>query len=64
MAVAVAAAVSELAKISKKVNDTEEIRQVDTVSANWDTEIGGKIAEAMDKVGKDGTITVEESKSI
>jgi len=61
---AVAAAVSELAKISKKVNDTEEIRQVATVSANWDTEIGGKIAEAMDKVGKDGTITVEESKSI
>ena len=61
---AVAAAVGELAKISKKVNDTEEIRQVATVSANWDTEIGGKIAEAMDKVGKDGTITVEESKSI
>jgi chaperonin GroEL len=61
---AVAAAVAELAKISKKVNDTEEIRQVATVSANWDTEIGGKIAEAMDKVGKDGTITVEESKSI
>jgi chaperonin GroEL len=61
---AVAAAVTELAKISKKVNDTEEIRQVATVSANWDTEIGGKIAEAMDKVGKDGTITVEESKSI
>ena len=61
---AVTAAVAELAKISKKVNDTEEIRQVATVSANWDTEIGGKIAEAMDKVGKDGTITVEESKSI
>ena len=61
---AVGAAVAELAKISKKVNDTEEIRQVATVSANWDTEIGGKIAEAMDKVGKDGTITVEESKSI
>jgi len=61
---AVTAAVTELAKISKKVNDTEEIRQVATVSANWDTEIGGKIAEAMDKVGKDGTITVEESKSI
>ena len=41
---AVTAAVAELAKISKKVNDTEEIRQVATVSANWDTEIGGKIA--------------------
>jgi chaperonin GroEL len=61
---AVEAAVAELAKISKKVNDSDEIRQVATVSANWDTEIGGKIAEAMDKVGKDGTITVEESKSI
>ncbi|MEN9662419.1 MAG: hypothetical protein RL324_1368 [Verrucomicrobiota bacterium] len=61
---AVEAAVTELARISKKVNDSEEIRQVATVSANWDTEIGGKIAEAMEKVGKDGTITVEESKSI
>src|ERR1041385_8738321 len=61
---AVEAAVAELARISKKVNDSEEIRQVATVSANWDNEIGGKIAEAMDKVGKDGTITVEESKSI
>ena len=61
---AVEAAVAELAKISKKVNDSDEIRQVATVSANWDTEIGGKIAEAMDKVGKDGTITVEEAKSI
>jgi chaperonin GroEL len=61
---AVEAAIAELHKISKKVNDSDEIRQVATVSANWDTEIGGKIAEAMDKVGKDGTITVEESKSI
>jgi chaperonin GroEL len=61
---AVDAAVSELAKISKKVNATEEIRQVATVSANWDTEIGNIIAEAMEKVGKDGTITVEEAKSI
>jgi chaperonin GroEL len=61
---AVEAAVAELAKISKKVNDTEEIRQVATVSANWDTTIGDIIAEAMDKVGKDGTITVEENKSI
>ncbi|GAB1490186.1 chaperonin GroEL [Opitutaceae bacterium] len=61
---AVEAAVNELAKISKKVNTTEEVRQVATVSANWDTEIGDIIAEAMERVGKDGTITVEEAKSI
>ncbi|HRJ48236.1 MAG TPA: chaperonin GroEL [Opitutaceae bacterium] len=61
---AVEAAVTELAKISKKVNDREEIRQVATVSANWDSTIGEIIADAMDKVGKDGTITVEEAKSI
>src|SRR5476649_2328419 len=61
---AVEAAVAELAKISKKVNDREEIRQVATVSANWDSTIGEIIAYAMDKVGKDGTITVEEAKSI
>jgi chaperonin GroEL len=61
---AVEVAVAELAKISKKVNDREEIRQVATVSANWDTTIGEIIADAMDKVGKDGTITVEEAKSI
>jgi chaperonin GroEL len=61
---AVEAAVGELAKISKKVSDREEIRQVATVSANWDDTIGNIIADAMDKVGKDGTITVEEAKSI
>ncbi len=61
---AVEAAVAELQKISKKVSDREEIRQVATVSANWDETIGDIIAEAMDKVGKDGTITVEEAKSI
>ena len=61
---AVEAAVKELAKNSKPVKDSNEIRQVATVSANWDTEIGNIIAEAMDKVGKDGTITVEEAKSI
>ncbi|MFI5357161.1 MAG: chaperonin GroEL [Opitutales bacterium] len=61
---AVEAAVAELAKISRKVNAREEIRQVATVSANWDTTIGEIIADAMDKVGKDGTITVEEAKSI
>ena len=61
---AVEVAVKELAKTSKPVKDREEIRQVATVSANWDSEIGDIIAEAMDKVGKDGTITVEEAKSI
>ncbi len=61
---AVVAAVTELARVSKKVNDREEIRQVATVSANWDETIGNIIADAMDKVGKDGTITVEEAKSI
>jgi len=61
---AVDAATEQLAKISKKVKDKEEIKQVATVSANWDTAIGDIIAEAMDKVGKDGTITVEEAKSI
>ncbi|MGA7392236.1 MAG: chaperonin GroEL [Terrimicrobiaceae bacterium] len=61
---AVEAVVAELAKISKKVKDSHEIAQVATVSANWDTTIGQIIADAMDKVGKDGTITVEEAKSI
>src|SRR3954470_13174044 len=61
---AVAAAVEHLAKISRKVKEKEEIKQVATVSANWDKDIGGIIADAMEKVGKDGTITVEEAKSI
>ncbi len=61
---AVEAAVAHLDKITKKVKDKEEIKQVATVSANWDTTIGEIIADAMDKVGKDGTITVEEAKSI
>src|SRR5216683_2682616 len=61
---AVEAAVEHLAKISKKVKDKDEIKQVATVSANWDSTIGEIIADAMDKVGKDGTITVEEAKSI
>ena len=58
------ALVNELQSISKPVKDAKEIEQVATVSANWDPEIGGIIAEAMDKVGKDGTITVEEAKAI
>jgi chaperonin GroEL len=61
---AVEAIVEELKKISKKVSDRTEIAQVATVSANWDKTIGEIIADAMDKVGKDGTITVEEAKSI
>ncbi|MCS7008858.1 MAG: chaperonin GroEL, partial [Chthoniobacterales bacterium] len=61
---AVEAVVEEIGKISKKVQDSQEIAQVATVSANWDTNIGKIIAEAMEKVGKDGTITVEEAKSI
>jgi chaperonin GroEL len=61
---AVEAIVTELQRISKKVKDRTEIAQVATVSANWDTAIGNIIADAMDKVGKDGTITVEEAKSI
>src|SRR5437867_2135145 len=61
---AVDAAVEHLTNTSKKVKDKEEIKQVATVSANWDTTIGEIISDAMDKVGKDGTITVEEAKSI
>jgi chaperonin GroEL len=61
---AVEAGVAKLLRDSKKVSDSEEVRQVATVSANWDAEIGEIISEAMDKVGKDGTITVEEAKSI
>ncbi|MEZ5300380.1 MAG: chaperonin GroEL [Verrucomicrobiales bacterium] len=58
------AIVKRLGEISKQVNDAKEIAQVATVSANWDNEIGDIIADAMDKVGKDGTITVEEAKGI
>jgi chaperonin GroEL len=61
---AVAACVAHLDKITKKVKDKEEIKQVATVSANWDSAIGGIIADAMDKVGKDGTITVEAAQTI
>ncbi|VGO19867.1 chaperonin GroEL [Pontiella sulfatireligans] len=61
---AVEALVDQLAKLSKKVKSAEEVAQVGTISANGDETIGSIIAEAMDKVGKDGTITVEEAKSI
>ncbi|MBI1870899.1 MAG: chaperonin GroEL [Chlamydiae bacterium] len=56
--------VQELKKMSKSVKDKKEIAQVATISANNDTTIGDIIAEAMEKVGKDGTITVEEAKSM
>ena len=61
---AVDAIVADLSKLSKKVDSEEQIAQVATISANGDTEIGKIIADAMEKVGKDGTITVEESKTI
>ena len=61
---AVEAMVKELAKLSKGVADREQVAQVATISANGDTTIGDIIADAMDKVGKDGTITVEEAKTI
>ena len=61
---AVEAAVEHLDKIAKKVKDKDEIKQVATVSGNWDTQIGEIISDAMDKVGEDGTITVEEAKSM
>ncbi|MDD5596754.1 MAG: chaperonin GroEL [Victivallaceae bacterium] len=56
--------VDELSKLSKSVNATEQVAQVATISANGDETIGDIIAQAMDKVGKDGTITVEEAKTI
>jgi chaperonin GroEL len=61
---ATAAVVEAIAKQAKKVKEHTEIAQVATISANGDTAIGDIIADAMDKVGKDGTITVEEAKTI
>ncbi|MDR2862370.1 MAG: chaperonin GroEL, partial [Puniceicoccales bacterium] len=58
------ASIIELANISKKIKTPDEIKQVATVSANWDASIGEIISEAMSKVGKDGTITVEEAKTV
>ncbi len=60
----VEAVVENLQKMSKSVQDKKEIAQVGTISANNDSNIGELIAEAMDKVGKDGVITVEEAKSM
>lgn len=58
------AIVAELKKLSREVKDKKEIAQVATISANSDEKIGNLIANAMEKVGKDGVITVEEAKSI
>ncbi len=60
---AAAAAVEAIAKLSRTVSTSEEVAQVATISANGDAEIGAIIADAMDKVGKEGTITVEDGKT-
>ena len=61
---AVKTTVAELERLAKPINNTQEIAQVATVSANNDKEIGDIIAKAMERVGKDGTITVEEAKGL
>ena len=61
---ATAAVTESIAKLSKKVKSADEIAQVATISANGDEEIGKMISDAMDKVGKEGTITVEEAKTL
>ena len=61
---AVEAIVAELKKMSRKIESSKEVAQVGTSSANQDEQIGKMIAEAMDKVGKDGVITVEEGKTL
>ncbi len=61
---ATTAVVEDLRKMSRKVEDKKEIEQVGTISANGDNEVGALIADAMDKVGKEGVITVEEAKSM
>ena len=61
---AVAAAIEELKKISKPTTTTKEVAQVGAISANSDQEIGDIIAQAMDKVGKEGVITIEDGKSL
>jgi len=61
---AVAAAVKSIAEQAKKVRNNDDLRKVATVSANWNKDIGELIAQAFDKVGTDGVITVEEGKAI
>lgn len=60
---AVAEVIEQLKKLSKPIKDKKEISQVASIAANYDTKIGDLIAEAMEKVGKDGVITVEEAKA-
>jgi chaperonin GroEL len=61
---AVTAVIAELRKKAKKVSSDEEVRQIGTISANGDADVGTMISEAMQKVGKEGVITVEEAKSL
>lgn len=61
---AVSAAIEQIAAIAKPVKGADDLRKVATVSANWNEDIGGLIAEAFEKVGTEGVITVEEGKSI
>jgi chaperonin GroEL len=61
---AVGAAVKAIAAMAQKVKGAEDLRKVATVSANWDRRIGDLIAQAIEKVGKDGVITVEEGKGL
>jgi len=60
----VAAAVKSIEELSKPVQGIDDIRQIATVSANWDASVGNIIADAMEKVGSDGTITVEEASGL
>ena len=61
---AVESVIEKLTKLSKATKDPKEIAQVGTISANGDTSIGEKLAEAMEKVGREGVITVEENKGL
>ncbi|MCV5802802.1 chaperonin GroEL, partial [Escherichia coli] len=61
---AVAAAVEQLKELSVECNDTKAIAQVGTISANSDASVGNIIAEAMERVGRDGVITVEEGQAL
>ena len=61
---AVESVIGNLVKMSKRVNTSEEIAQVGTISANGDNDVGAMIADAMSKVGNEGVITVEEAKSL
>jgi chaperonin GroEL len=62
--IAVAAATEQIQSLAKKVKGSDDLRKIATVSANWNEDIGGKIAEAFDAVGTDGVVEVEEGKGI